>query len=53
MQDLISEARDLLRHEPIERRVRAKLGADTIVDSTRAMLLWEPRAGMSVVRRPC
>jgi uncharacterized protein (DUF427 family) len=43
MQDLISEARDLLRHEPIERRVRAKLGADTIVDSTRAMLLWEPR----------
>jgi uncharacterized protein (DUF427 family) len=43
MQDLISEARDLLRYEPIERRVRAKLGADTIVDSTRAMLLWEPR----------
>jgi uncharacterized protein (DUF427 family) len=43
MQDLISEARGLLRHEPIERRVRAKLGADTIVDSTRAMLLWEPR----------
>jgi uncharacterized protein (DUF427 family) len=43
MQDLISEARDLLRHEPIERRVRAKLGADTIVESTRAMLLWEPR----------
>jgi uncharacterized protein (DUF427 family) len=43
MQDLISEARELLRHEPIERRVRAKLGADTVVDSTRAMLLWEPR----------
>jgi uncharacterized protein (DUF427 family) len=43
MQDLISGTRDLLRHEPIERRVRAKLGADTIVDSTRAMLLWEPR----------
>jgi uncharacterized protein (DUF427 family) len=43
MQDLISEARELLRHEPIERRVRAQLGADTIVDSTRAMLLWEPR----------
>jgi uncharacterized protein (DUF427 family) len=43
MQHLISEARSLLRHEPIERRVRAKLGADTIVDSTNAMLLWEPR----------
>ncbi len=43
MQDLISEARGLLRYHPIERRVRAKLGADTIVDSTRALLLWEPR----------
>jgi uncharacterized protein (DUF427 family) len=43
MQDLISEAHGLLRHQPIERRVRAKLGADTIVDSTRALLLWEPR----------
>jgi uncharacterized protein (DUF427 family) len=43
MQDLISEARGLLRHEPSERRVRAKHGADTIVDSTRALLLWEPR----------
>jgi uncharacterized protein (DUF427 family) len=43
MQDLIREAHGLLRHQPIERRVRAKLGADTIVDSTRAMLLWEPR----------
>ena len=43
MQKLIREAHGLLRHEPIERRVRAKLGADTVVDSTRAMLLWEPR----------
>jgi uncharacterized protein (DUF427 family) len=43
MQDQISEARDLLRHEPIERRVRAQRGGDTIVDSTRAVLLWEPR----------
>jgi uncharacterized protein (DUF427 family) len=43
MQDLISEARGLLRHQPIERRVRAELGGDTIVDSTRAILLWEPR----------
>ena len=43
MQDLISEARGLLRHQPIERHVRAKLGAETIVDSRRALLLWEPR----------
>jgi uncharacterized protein (DUF427 family) len=43
MQDLIARARLELRHEPIERRVRASLGAQTIVDSTRAILVWEPR----------
>jgi uncharacterized protein (DUF427 family) len=43
MQDLLARARSQLRHEPTERRVRAMLGAETIVDSTRAILLWEPR----------
>ena len=43
MQELLIGALGLLRHEPIEWRVRAKLGADTIVDSTRAILVWEPR----------
>jgi uncharacterized protein (DUF427 family) len=43
MQDLLARARSQLRHEPTERRVRAKLGAETIVDSSRAILLWEPR----------
>ena len=43
MKDLLNRARTQLRHEPIEQRVRANLGADTIVDSTRAMLVWEPR----------
>jgi uncharacterized protein (DUF427 family) len=43
MQDLLARARTELRHEPIERRVRAKLCPDTVVDSTRAVLLWEPR----------
>jgi uncharacterized protein (DUF427 family) len=43
MQDLIDRARGELRHEPIERRVRANLGEDAIVDSTHAMLVWEPR----------
>jgi uncharacterized protein (DUF427 family) len=32
-----------LRHEPTTKRVRAKLGERTVVDSTRAVLLWEPR----------
>jgi uncharacterized protein (DUF427 family) len=43
MRDLLARARSELRHEPIERRVRANLGAETVVDSTRATLVWEPR----------
>jgi uncharacterized protein (DUF427 family) len=43
MQDLMARARDELRHEPIDRRVRAWVGPDTVVDSTRALLVWEPR----------
>ena len=39
MQHLLDRARSELRHEPIERRVRA----DDVVDSTRAILVWEPR----------
>ena len=31
------------RHEPTGKRVRAVLDGDTVVDSTRAVLLWEPR----------
>jgi uncharacterized protein (DUF427 family) len=43
MQDLLAQARNELRYEPIERRVRALLGAETIADSARAVLVWEPR----------
>lgn len=32
-----------LRHEPTAKRVRAELGGTTVVDSTRAVLVWEPR----------
>jgi uncharacterized protein (DUF427 family) len=39
MRDLLAEARNRLRYEPVEQRVRA----DAIVDSTRAVLVWEPR----------
>ncbi len=43
MRDLFAEARSRLRHEPIEKRVRASAGGETVLDSTRALLLWEPR----------
>jgi uncharacterized protein (DUF427 family) len=33
----------LLRHEPIAKRIRAVLGETTVVDTSRAMLVWEPR----------
>jgi uncharacterized protein (DUF427 family) len=43
MQDHFNRVHGELRHEPIEQRVRAHLGAEAIVDSTRALLVWEPR----------
>jgi len=43
MQDLLTRARGELRHQPIERRVRASLGGDAVVDTTDALLVWEPR----------
>ncbi|MDJ0355251.1 DUF427 domain-containing protein [Paenarthrobacter sp. PH39-S1] len=32
-----------LRHEPVAKRVRARLAGGTVVDSNRAVLVWEPR----------
>lgn len=34
---------DVLRYEPIDKRIRATVGNDTVIDSTRAMLVWEPK----------
>jgi uncharacterized protein (DUF427 family) len=43
MQDLLAQARSELRYQPVEKRVRANIGGESIVDSTRAILVWEPR----------
>lgn len=43
MRDLLIEALASLRHEPTAKRVRARDGDTTVVDSTRALLVWEPR----------
>ncbi|MDQ3475185.1 MAG: hypothetical protein M3492_02265 [Actinomycetota bacterium] len=32
-----------LRFEPTPKRVRAMIGVSPVVDSTRAVLVWEPR----------
>jgi uncharacterized protein (DUF427 family) len=43
MLDHMARAHGEQRHEPIERRVRASLAGAPVVDSTRAVLVWEPR----------
>jgi uncharacterized protein (DUF427 family) len=43
VQDTMWRTPGELRHEPTEKRVRAMVGEDTVVDSTRAVLVWEPR----------
>lgn len=43
MQELLGRARDELRYEPLAWRVRAEADGATALDSTRALLVWEPR----------
>ena len=43
MRDLLAGARGELRYEPTERRVRAHAGDGPVIDSRRAILVWEPR----------
>jgi uncharacterized protein (DUF427 family) len=52
MHDLLGATLDRLRHEPLECRVRATLDGSTIVDSTRAVLLWEPRRVVPIYAVP-
>jgi uncharacterized protein (DUF427 family) len=43
MRDLLMGQLGALRHEPTDKRIRATLGDATVVDSTRALLVWEPK----------
>jgi uncharacterized protein (DUF427 family) len=43
VRDLLMGELDTLRHEPIEKRIRALLGGRTVIDSTSALLVWEPK----------
>jgi uncharacterized protein (DUF427 family) len=43
VRDLLMRELDTLRYEPIDKRIRATIGDDTVIDSTRAMLVWEPK----------
>ncbi len=39
---LLLERMGELRYEPTAKRVRARLGGETVLDTTRALLVWEP-----------
>ena len=43
MRDLLAGGLGQLRHEPTAKRIRAVLDGGTVVDTTRALLVWEPR----------
>ena len=43
VRELIASGFGELRHEPTAKRIQAVLGGATVVDSTRAVLVWEPR----------
>ena len=43
MFDLLMRGHNDLRYQPVQKRVRALLGGDTVVDTVGAALVWEPR----------
>ena len=43
LRDALMRELGTLRYEPTEKRIRGMLGDATVIDSTRARLVWEPR----------
>jgi uncharacterized protein (DUF427 family) len=43
VRDLLMAQLDDLRYEPIDKRIRARIGDRVAVDSERALLAWEPK----------
>ena len=43
VRELLASGFGQLRHEPTAKRIQAVLGGETVVDSIRAVLVWEPR----------
>jgi uncharacterized protein (DUF427 family) len=43
LRDLLFERLGELRFEPIDKRIRARLGSETVVDSRQALLVFEPK----------
>ncbi|MGV0849248.1 DUF427 domain-containing protein [Mycolicibacterium phlei] len=49
---LLQRHRDELRYEPVAKRVRVALGGEPLVDTTAALLVWEPRRVVPVYAVP-
>src|SRR4051812_31093785 len=43
LRDVLARQLDRVRYEPVTRRVRAEVDGTVVVDSDRAVLVWEPR----------
>jgi uncharacterized protein (DUF427 family) len=43
LRDVLMGELEALRYEPTDKRIRATLGDRTVIDSTRALLVWEPK----------
>jgi uncharacterized protein (DUF427 family) len=43
LRGLLMGSLDQTRHEPIAKRIRATMGDATVVDTTAALLVWEPK----------
>ena len=43
VRDALMQQLGALRHEPTDKRIRAVLDGRTVVDSTHALLVWEPK----------
>jgi uncharacterized protein (DUF427 family) len=43
VRDVLMQEFGTLRYEPTEKRIRGTLGDETVIDSTRAVLVWEPQ----------
>jgi uncharacterized protein (DUF427 family) len=43
MAEQVLRASSAMRHEPTPKRIRATLGGETVLDTTSAVIVWEPR----------
>ncbi len=43
VRDLLTNELDELRFEPTDKRIRAQIAGRTVIDSDRALLVWEPK----------